>query len=221
MNFEKARYNMVEQQIRPHDVLDLVLLSVLSEIPRENFVLPEEKKLAYAELPLHLLNGGTMLRPALVARLIQALQLNPESKVLEIGTGSGYVTAILAKLSSFVVSVDQDLQQLAFAKDALADLCIDNIELIKTDGLNYGPHIQDKQYDAVYIGGAVHHIPEVLLSTLKENGRLIAIVASHFPMQAICFERDSADNIKSTVLFETDAPYLIESSIQDADLFNF
>ena len=92
---------------------------------------------------------------------------------------------------------------------------------IKTDGLNYGPHIQDKQYDAVYIGGAVHHIPEVLLSTLKENGRLIAIVASHFPMQAICFERDSADNIKSTVLFETDAPYLIESSIQDADLFNF
>ena len=125
MNFEKARYNMVEQQIRPYDVLDLVLLSVLSEIPRENFVLPEEKKLAYAELPLHLLNGGTMLKPALAARLIQTLQLDPESKVLEIGTGSGYVTAILAKLSSFVVSVDQDPQQLTFAKDALADLYID------------------------------------------------------------------------------------------------
>ena len=220
MNFEKARFNMVEQQIRPNDVLDPVLLSVLSEIPRENFVLPEEKKLAYAELPLHLLNGGTMLRPALVAQLIQALQLDPESEVLEIGTGSGYVTAILAKLSSFVVSVDQDLQQLTFAKDALADLYIDNVELVKTDGLSYGPHIQGKQYDAIYIGGALHHVPEVLLSALKENGSLVAVVASHFPMQAMCFKRDSAD-FKSTVLFETDASYLIENTRPDSDLFNF
>jgi len=109
--FEQARFNMVEQQIRPWSVLDFDVLDALAEVPREQFVTPEQQAYAYADLSLPLPNGSAMLEPKVVARLIQGLKLTKKDTVLEIGTGSGYATAVLAKLAGRVITIDTDEAQ--------------------------------------------------------------------------------------------------------------
>ncbi|MBN3860359.1 methyltransferase domain-containing protein [Neisseriaceae bacterium PsAf] len=212
MDFEKARYNMVEQQIRPWGVLDLTLLDVLSDIPREKFVLPDQLEIAYAELALPLKNGSVMLEPKMVARLIQSLELNPEKDVLEIGTGSGYATAILSKLAKQVDTLDKDPEQLEFAKSVLDELDLDNIEYYAKNGLSETTYQEiGKQYDAIYIGGAVHYVPSFLLSALKPNGKLIAIVGETPIMHATIYNKNGSD-ITEQSLFETNVHYLQENS---------
>ena len=132
MDFAKARFNMVEQQIRPWDVLDFDLLDALEAIPREAFVGEEQKNYAYADLALTLPNGGAMLELKIVARMIQGLALKKTDKVLEIGTGSGYASAVLSKLAAEVVTVDIDPEQQARAKAVLDGLGYDNIVLKET-----------------------------------------------------------------------------------------
>ena len=127
MDFAKARFNMVEQQIRPWDVLEFDLLDALEAIPREAFVSEEQKSYAYADIALPLPNGGAMLEPKIVARMIQGLALKKTDKVLEIGTGSGYTSAVLSKLAAEVVTVDIDPEQQARAKAVLDGLGYDNI----------------------------------------------------------------------------------------------
>ena len=112
MNFEQARFNMVEQQIRPWDVLDFDVLDALQDIPRELFVQPSQQGYAYADLALPLPNGSQMLEPKIVGRMAQGLALKKHERVLEIGTGSGYATAVLAKLAHEVTTCDIDRQQL-------------------------------------------------------------------------------------------------------------
>ena len=119
MDFEKARFNMVEQQIRPWDVLDFDVLDALMEIPRERFVGSDFQGLAYADIEVPLPNGGKMLEPKIVARLAQGLKMTAADTVLEIGTGSGYATALLGKLAGKVVSDDIDAAQQNRAKAVL------------------------------------------------------------------------------------------------------
>ena len=135
MNFEKARFNMVEQQIRPWDVLDFDILDVLGEIPREDFVTEAQQPYAYSDKTLPLPNGGNMLEPKIVARMIQALKLAPLDKVLEVGTGSGYATALLGKMAAEVITVDIDAEQQARAKTVLDNLGYKNITYQVADGL--------------------------------------------------------------------------------------
>lgn len=116
MDFEKARFNMVEQQIRPWDVLDFDILDALEEIEREHFVGEAFQGLAYADMELPLTNGHKMLEPKVVARLAQGLKLKKDETVLEIGTGSGYATALLSKLAGTVVTDDIDAEQQQRAK---------------------------------------------------------------------------------------------------------
>ncbi|QRN41165.1 MAG: methyltransferase [Neisseriaceae bacterium] len=212
MDFEKARYNMVEQQIRPWEVLDLTLLEVLSDIPRERFVLPDQLEIAYAELALPLKNGSTMLEPKIVARLIQSLELNPQKHVLEIGTGSGYATAILSKLAKEVDTLDKDQEQLDFAKNVLDELGLNNIQYYAQNGLNQTTYQEiGNLYDAIYVGGAVYSIPTFLLNTLKPNGKLIAIVGETPIMQATIYHKNGTDITRKS-LFETNVHYLEENS---------
>ena len=168
MDFAKARFNMVEQQIRPWDVLDFDLLDALEAIPREAFVGEEQKNYAYADLALTLPNGGAMLEPKIVARMIQGLALKKTDKVLEIGTGSGYASAVLSKLAAEVVTVDIDPEQQARAKAVLDGLGYDNIVFQTNDGLM--TQNAAAPFDAVYVGGAVDDIPEIRIRR-RRGGR--------------------------------------------------
>jgi len=153
MNFERARFNMIEQQVRPWSVLDPDVLGALGSLPRERFVPDAYRRLAYSDTRIPLDHGQTMMPPVVEGRLLQALELHPDDHVLEIGTGSGFVTACLARLAHSVESVDIHEDFTATTRDRLHRLGIENVELSSGDasrGWDGG-----RQYDAIALTGAV------------------------------------------------------------------
>lgn len=207
MDFEKARFNMVEQQIRPWDVLDFDVLDALQEIPRERFAGAEQQGYAYADMSLPLPNGSRMLEPKIVARMVQGLRLKNTDRVLEIGTGSGYTTALLAKLSKIVTTCDIDAHQLAAAQAVLDSLKQENIRYENLDGLRNLP--ADAEFDAVYIGGSLKEIPENLKKHLAEGGRMVVVAGSE-PVQRCILITRIGETFSSQNLFETLAAPLQE-----------
>lgn len=202
---------MVEQQIRPWDVLDFDLLDAIESIPREHFVDPEQQSYAYADTALRLPNGHTMLEPKIVARMIQALELTPLERVLEIGTGSGYTAAILSKMAAQVVSCDTDEAQLHRAREALSSLGLDNITLQSADGLALN---EEGSYDAVCISGSLPELPENVPGYLNPNGgRLVAIIGQA-PLQRCLLVKRNGNEYSQTVLFETAVAGLNEKAAQ-------
>lgn len=219
MNFEQARFNMVEQQIRPWDVLDFDVLDALGEVPREYFVDEAQQAYAYADMTLPLPNGGSMLEPKITARLIQALALKAGDNVLEIGTGSGYATALLAKLAGGAVTVDIDAEQQFRAKTVLRALGFGNIRYLAGNGL--AGAAEGAPFDAVYVGGAVAQVPEDLKRQLKDGGRM-AVVAGGAPVQRALLITRNGDSFSQSVLFDTCIPYLNENeAAAAAGKFNF
>lgn len=209
MDFERARYNMVEQQIRPWDVLDFKLLDVLQELPREEFVAEHQKPYAYADMHLTLPNHSLMLEPKIVARLVQALNLQETDSVLEIGTGGGYATAVMAKMASKVTTIDIDGEQSARAAAHLQKVGIENVSFEVRDGfdeLAYGSNT----YQAIYIGASVTQIPEILKNRLAIGGRLVTVLGTSPVKRAVLITREKDDNFTQQVLFDTDIPGLIE-----------
>lgn len=201
MNFEQARFNMVEQQIRPWDVLDQRILDLLLEIPREEFVAPEQKKLALADLELPLPNGSFMLTPKLEARLIQELNLKETDRVLEIGTGNAYMTALLSGLAKHIYSVDLDESLIESAAQKLAKFNLRNVSLKVENGLN--GLLNEAPFDAIILGGSVKNIPEVLKQNLTIGGRLIAVVGTAPLMKATLIVRETEQAWREVALFET------------------
>ncbi|ASK28431.1 protein-L-isoaspartate O-methyltransferase [Neisseria chenwenguii] len=218
MNFEKARFNMVEQQIRPWDVLDFDLLDAIEEIPRERFVDADLQGVAYSDTELPLPNGAKMLEPKIVARLIQGLKLTREDKVLEIGTGSGYATAVLAKLAGEVVSDDIDDAQQNRAKAVLAALNLTNIRFVQNDGLT--ETAEGAPFDAIYVGGAVGEVPEVLKNQLKDGGRMVVAVGGSPVQRALLITRKGSE-FTETVLFDTQIALLDGESEKPFGGFDF
>lgn len=216
MNFEQARFNMVEQQIRPWDVLDFDILDALSELPRERFVMPEQLGYAYADTALRLPNGGQMLEPKVIARLIQGLKLQKSDTVLEIGTGSGYATALLASLAGRVISVDLDEAQQQRAAAVLAELGITNVEFRVLDGLQ---GLADA-CSAVYVGGSCPVMPEQLKQQLADHGRMAVIVGEAPVMRATLVERQG-NQFNETVMFDTVAPALHSKAAPAPGAFRF
>ena len=209
MDFERARYNMVEQQIRPWDVLDFKLLDVLQELPREEFVTEEQKPYAYADMHLALPTHSLMLEPKLVARLVQALDLQETDGVLEIGTGGGYATAVMAKMAGKVTSIDIDGEQSHRAAAVLQKLGINNVSFEVRDGFDemaYG----NETYNAIYIGASVSQIPDVLRSRLATGGRLVTVLGSSPVKRAVLLTLEKDGSFSRKVLFDTDIPGLIE-----------
>ena len=209
MDFERARFNMVEQQIRPWDVLDFRLLDVLQELPRELFVSEHQKPYAYADMHLALPNKSLMIELKIVARLIQALNLQETDNVLEIGTGSGYATAVVAKMASHVTSIDLDGEQSQRAAVNLQAAGIENITLEVRDGFDemaYG----NETYQAIYIGASVSQVPEVLRTRLAVGGRLVTVLGSSPVKRAVLLTREKDDTFTRKVLFDTNIPSLIE-----------
>lgn len=206
MNFEQARQNMVENQVRPWEVLDARVLDVLGRVQRENFVAAEHRQLAFADVCLPLGHGEVMMKPVLEGRVLQALELNPGEQVLEIGTGSGFLTACLAGLAGEVVSVDIHADFIAAAGTRLAAAGVINATLHTGDAvLDWQPQ---GQFDAVVLTGAVATLPERMLGWLKPSGRLLAIRGASPAQQVVLLAREGEGRYREEILLETDLPYL-------------
>ncbi len=205
MNIEQARFNMIEQQIRTWEVLDPVVLDLLQQVPREEFVPDGYKGLAFADLEIPLGYGEAMLSPKLEARMLQALDLKKTDSVLEIGTGSGYMTALLAKLAQHVTSVElvPELSRNANAK--LGGHGIGNVMLEVGDGARgWGSNA----YDVIVLTGSAPLLPQEFQHQLKPGGRLLAVVGEAPAMEAVLVQCIEPNAYRRTVLFETCIPAL-------------
>jgi len=206
LNTELARHNMIEQQIRPWEVLDRRVLDVLTQVPRENYVPTEYKNMAFADINLPLGNGEVMMKPIVEGRMLQALELNAGDQVLEIGTGSGFITACLSRLASYVHSLEIREELAESAKKRLRKAGFPNIRIETTDAIQ--EFYSDKRFDAVVLTGVVYSLPENIRSWVKPGGRLFAIQGESPVMHAVLHRRLSESEWREEWLFETDLPYL-------------
>ncbi len=214
---EQARFNMIEQQIRTWEVLDGNVLDLLKKVPREDFVPTQYSGLAFADLEIPLGQGEVMLSPKIEGRILQALEVKLTDKVLEIGTGSGYLTALLASQAAHVYSVEIMPDLSHEADHRLQDHNINNVTLEIGDGANgwpgYGP------YDVIVFGGSLPVNPDLAQQSLAIGGRMFVVVGDVPVMQAIMIKRISEDGFKRDVLFETVLPIL--SNALQPDRFSF
>jgi len=206
MNVEQARFNMIEQQIRPWDVLDQSVLSLLAVVKREDFVPAAHRTIAFMDLEIPLPGGQVMLAPRLEARLLQELELHRHEKALEIGTGSGFMAALMAHKAQQVVTYEKRPELAAMARENLRNAAVMNVEVRQGDGANgdaaRGP------WDVIVLSGSVPEIPKALLQQLKVGGRLVAVVGDEPMMRALRVRRASERQFTTEVLFDTVAPRL-------------
>jgi len=205
MDYNQARFNMVEQQVRPWDVLDPRVLNVIGNIPREQFVPEDCKQLAYADAPIPIgeYEGRTshMLNPVVEGRLLQSLAITEDDTVLQIGTGTGYITACLATLARHIDSVDINPEMTALAEKNLARLEISNVTLSTGDGSSKWE--QKQFYDCIAIMGSVPTIPEYYKKALKEGGRMFVVTGDAPVMKALQVTRVGKNEWTLDELFET------------------
>jgi protein-L-isoaspartate(D-aspartate) O-methyltransferase len=206
---------MVEQQIRPWDVLDQDVLSLLDQLPRDEFVPENYRNLAYADLRIPLGHGQVMMEPKMEARIIQALDVQKSDKVLEVGTGSGYMTALLASLGKHVYSVELHSELQLEAKQRLASHDIANVTLESGDAAQaWDAHAP---YDVIVITGSMPLMPEHYRQSLSVGGRMFVVVGDAPAMEAHLITRLGADEFTDEVLFETDLQPL--ENVQQPDRF--
>jgi len=205
---EQARFNMIEQQIRPWDVLDSRVLKTMTEIPREPFVPDAYIGLAYADIEIPLGGGRLMLFPRVVGRMLQALDIKPEDRVLEVGTGSGYGTACLAALGRKVVSLELDADLIDQARERLQQQGVRNVELRQADALA-GP-VEVRPFDVIAVTGSLpsEEALENLEAQLADGGRLFVVVGEDPVMEALLITRVGERELRREVLFETSLPAL-------------
>ncbi len=206
MNLDQARFNMVEQQIRPWDVLDKAVLTALMQLRREHFVPADCLPLAYADTEIPLPHGQTMLPPRVDARLVNDLALSGKESVLEIGTGSGYLCALLALRARRVLSLEIHADLAQQAQRNLAQSGVSNAQVRCADGAQGA--VSEGPFDAIVLGGSVSEVPQSLLEQLAIGGRLIAIVGEEPVMQTTLHTRVGAQSWRSQTLWDTVAPHL-------------
>jgi protein-L-isoaspartate(D-aspartate) O-methyltransferase len=214
MNIELARFNMIEQQIRPWNLQDDSVLELLAAVKREDFVPEGQKGLAFADLEIPLLGsseeslalGQCMLEPRLEARLLQDLAVQPTETVLEIGTGSGYMAALLGKKALRVLSLEIVPELVTMARENLAKAGIRNVEVRLGDGAKMTS--ADGSFDVIALSGSVAEIPSALLKLLKVGGRLGAIVGDEPVMRATVVTKVSETEFRTVQDWDTVAPRL-------------
>lgn len=199
-NMEQARFNMIEQQIRPWDVSDAQVLNLLSVVKREQFVPASRQSLAFMDMEIPLGFGAFMWQPKLEARVLHELHIQKLERVLEVGTGSGYLTALLSRLAAQVASVEIVPELSAQAAHTLAAHDFDNIQLEVGDAANSWGSIK---YDVIVLTGSVPAHPKAFLQQLNMGGRLFAIVGDAPAMQAKVITRLANEVFESVTLFET------------------
>ena len=205
IDYAQARENMVEQQVRPCEVLDSRVLSVIGSTPRETFVDAAHRELAYADLSLPIGHGQFMMKPVIEGRTLQALNIQLNERVLEIGTGSGYLTACLAQLGQSVHSLEINPALADAARAHLAALHLHAATVETADAMNWQT---DQRFDAICVTGAVAEIPARFLEWLAPNGRLF-IIHGQSPVMEATLLRGDVNAALADSLFETDIPYLV------------
>lgn len=217
MNYEQARFNMIEQQIRPWEVLDNQVLSLLAVVKREDFVPAAQKALAFVdmEIPLGTGPGQCMLAPKVEARILQELAVQKHEKVLEIGAGSGYMAALLAHRAQQVITLEIDPKLAQTARDNLQRAGLYNAEVRTGDGAaKIAQAVSSNDplrgpFDVIVLSGSVAEVPASLLSLLKVGGRLSAIVGFEPVMRATLVTRVAEDAWRTTQAWDTVAPRLL------------
>ncbi|WP_374407747.1 protein-L-isoaspartate O-methyltransferase [Hydrogenophaga sp.] len=211
-SLDRARFNMIEQQVRPWDVLDPAVLALLDSVPRDQFVPAAQKALAYVDMELPLGAGAdqVMLAPRVQARMVQDLTLKPTDKVLEIGTGSGYTTALLASLAHRVVSLEMDEGTAQAARANLQKAGIANADVRVADATanGFAACAAEGPWDAILVAGSVAEVPAALLKLLAPGGRLIAIVGQEPMMRATVVTRVGDTEFATAQPWDTVAPRL-------------
>ncbi len=210
MNKDFARRQMIEQQVRAWDVLDDVVLAGLNKVQRELFVPEGFEALAFADTEIPIGHGELMMTPTIEGRVLQALGLVGSERVLEIGTGSGFLTACLAKLSTHVTSIDIYDDFIESAKQRLADCEIDNTDILKMDGTLELP---DGTFDAIAVTGSIQSFDSRLVDALNPGGRLFVVVGDAPAMAAMKVTRIGDDEQQSDTLFETDLSPLVNGAL--------
>lgn len=206
MNTERALFNMVEQQIRTWHVLDKQVLEHLAGLDRQLFVPAALASLAYSDTEIPLTHGEHMLAPRVDARLLQDLKLQAHERVLEIGTGSGYLTALLAKSCAQVLSLECHADLVSTAQHNLAKAGIHNAEVRLSSGVPSG--LSPAGFDAIVLGGSVAEVPSELLNLLKPHGRILAVVGDEPMMQATRITRQADGSGHSQILWDVVTPRL-------------
>lgn len=201
MNFEQARHNMIEQQIRPWDVHDDLILDLMIRSPREDFVAESQRNLTFTDIELPIGHGEKMMFPRIEARMLQALNVQPSDKILEVGTGSGFVTFLLASIGNYVCSVEIHEELALNAKKRLSEHNVSNFEIHAGDAAQGWSNRQP--YDVIAITGSMPSLPNRFQQDLSIGGRLFAIIGEGPIMQATLVTRLSASEWREEVLFET------------------
>jgi protein-L-isoaspartate(D-aspartate) O-methyltransferase len=210
MNKDFARQQMIGQQVRAWDVLDVDVLAGLKTVQRELFVPAEYEALAFADTEIPIGHGEMMMTPTIEGRVLQALGLVGGESVLEIGTGSGFLTACLAELSTHVTSIEIHDDFIDEAQRRLADCDVDNVDIIKMDGTEELP---DGTFDAIAVTGSIQTFDSRLLDALNPGGRLFVVVGDAPAMSAMQVTRFDEDNCQSVTLFETVLEPLVNGSL--------
>ncbi len=206
MSSDIARQQMVEQQIRTWDVFDADILSTFKAVPRDRFVPDDCVHVAYADTEIPLAHGQCMLRPSIVGRLLQAVAPQATDDVLEIGTGTGYLTACLAHQAKSVTSIDIHADFIASATKNLSDTDVHNVALECMDVM---AELPDGLYDVIAITCAVPEYHDAYADLLKPGGRLFLFAGEHPVITALLVTKNEAGNLEMTDLFETDVPEMI------------
>lgn len=216
MNTDYARLQMVNQQVRGWNVHDERVLDMLCDLPREHFVPAAYQALAFADVEIPLGHGESMMTPTIEGRLLQALALEGTEQVLEVGTGSGFMTACLAKLSKHVTSVDIHGDFVARASEKLEQLGIDNVELLEMDAMRELP---EGSFDAIAVTGSVQRFEPRFVEALSNHGRLFIVVGEAPTMEAKRVERTEEHDWQSISLFETNLKPLVHGALPPQFVF--
>jgi protein-L-isoaspartate(D-aspartate) O-methyltransferase len=206
MNIEQARFNMIEQQIRPWDVLDKGVLGLLAVVRREDFVPAAYRALAFVDTEVPLGEGEQMLPPRVEARLLQELQVQRHERVLEIGAGSGFMAALLGHRAQSVISLEIRPELAAQATENLRRSGASNVSVVQADGVHGYP--AEGPFDAIMLSGSVAKVPADLLAQLKPGGRLVAIEGSEPVMEAVRYT-NGPNGIARVALFDVNATRLV------------
>jgi protein-L-isoaspartate(D-aspartate) O-methyltransferase len=206
MDIKQARKNVIEQQIRPWGGLNVRANQALSDVPRENFVPEEYLSLVFADIEVPLVGGAKMFSPKIEGRILDSLDIQGHETVLEIGTGSGYFTSVLAKLSQSVVTIELDEQLSELAQNKVKELNLNNITFIKDDALTY--NFDNEKYDTIVIGCSLPNKNENFFRLLKPSGKLFMVVGAINQMQATLVQRTNENEWQSKSMFETHLDYM-------------
>ena len=207
MNFEQARYNMIKQQFRPWHVSDQRTIELITEVHREDFIPDEYKELALADTTIPLVHGQATMAPKIEARMLQCLAIQAQDKILEVGTGCGYVTALLARLGETVDSVDIYPEFLELARPKHEQYGLDNIRLHSGDAIRGWP--DQAPYDVIAVTGSVPLLENHFQEQLTKDGRLFVVVGKPPAMEVTLIRRLGEQNWSREVVFETDLPPLV------------